>query len=96
IYHCLSANSIDVPKTDCEGYAALKGYKRIEDMDDLERGDVLFFEITVSDRRTVWHGGVYMGDGEMVDASSAADKVVQRRMRTDYWERYFSHALRFE
>ena len=39
---------------------------------------------------------VYMGDGEMVDASSAADKVVQRRMRTDYWERYFSHALRFE
>ena len=56
----------------------------------------LFFEIHVSDRRTVWHGGIYMGDGEMVDASTSADKVMRRSIHTDYWERCFSHGLRFE
>jgi cell wall-associated NlpC family hydrolase len=37
-------------------------------LDDLQRGDLLFFATDTSDPETIHHVGIYIGDGMMVDA----------------------------
>jgi cell wall-associated NlpC family hydrolase len=37
-------------------------------LDDLQRGDLLFFATNTSDPETIHHVGIYIGDGMMVDA----------------------------
>ena len=58
-----------------------------EDIDDLQRGDLIFFKS--DDSSSVGHVGIYIGSGEMIDASSANGKVVRRGAKTSYWRRNF-------
>jgi len=61
-------------------------------MSDLKKGDLLFFRS--DDESRVNHTGIYIGSGEMIDASSGNGEVVRRSCRTNYWKRNFICARR--
>ena len=60
-------------------------------MSDLQIGDLLFFS---TNGKAVGHTGIYIGGGEMIDASSSNGKVVQRSCFTSFWEANFVVARR--
>ena len=60
-------------------------------MDKLEKGDLLFFS---TNGKRVGHTGIYIGGGQMIDASSANGEVVKRACKTSFWEDVFVVARR--
>ena len=94
IYHCLKEAGMEVQRQTCAGYAELEGDARLEDMDRLAIGDVLFFRD--SGEGSINHAGVYIDDMCMAHASSSNGEVVATILHSDYWQKTFSHALRFE
>lgn len=94
VYWCLYHCGVDVDKLDCKGLSAMDG-QRIEDMDELELGDILFFEHGHGEERSIGHAGIYVGNGYMVHTSSSVGKVTRARLNTTYWEKNFAYALRF-
>lgn len=60
-------------------------YPKIEKMEDLRAGDIISFK---------GHVGICIGGGQMVDASSANGKVVQRTYNTAYWKGVFVAGFR--
>ncbi|MDD4095014.1 MAG: NlpC/P60 family protein, partial [Oscillospiraceae bacterium] len=73
------------------GYADVTDWEKISSMNNLEIGDLLFFS---TGGQAVGHVGIYVGSGEMVDASSSNGKVVRRSCTTDFWVRNFVFARR--
>ncbi len=88
---CLTSAGEWAPEGDCCDIAAYEGWSKIVDFADVQAGDVLFF--TGADG-TVQHGGIYIGNGEMVDASSSNGKVVRRSATASYWKSHFVCARR--
>ncbi len=74
------------------GFSQNDRWEKISDMDDMEIGDLIFYYN--KGRSRVGHVGIYIGEGMMIDASSANGKVVKRSCRTDYWESHFVCARR--
>jgi len=60
-------------------------------MDNLQIGDILFFS---TNGKKVGHTGIYIGNGEMIDASSSNGKVVRRSCTTTFWQNHFVVARR--
>ena len=71
---------------ECE---ALAGFARVDGLENVQPGDVLFFKMD-----SVNHAGICVGDGQMVDASSSVGKVAKQSYTTGYWERHFAFARR--
>ena len=76
----------------CQGYADNANWQKIKDKAELKPGDILFFY--GDDFAEINHAGIYIGDGKMIDASSANGKVTERGCDTDYWNRHFAFARR--
>ena len=74
------------------GYADNANWQKITDKADLQPGDILFFH--GDDTEKIQHAGIYIGDGKMIDASSANGKVTKRSWETDYWQERFAFARR--
>jgi len=74
------------------GLSKTSSWKKITDLSDVQRGDLLFFKS--DDSNSIGHVGIYIGGGEMIDASSANGKVVRRSAKTSYWRRNFVVARR--
>ena len=67
-------------------------YKRITDMSELKRGDILVFS---GSSASTGHVGIYMGSGKMIDAGSSAGCVLIRSsIYTSYWTEHFLMAYR--
>lgn len=61
---------------------------------DLQPGDLVFFDTLAKTSKNVDHVGIYIGNGQMIHASSSNGKVVQVNMKTSYWQSKFTVARR--
>lgn len=91
LYYCLRQAGISCKRLNASGFSQKTSWTKITDIDDLQKGDLLFFCSDESDR--VSHCGIYIGSGEMIDASSANGEVVRRSL-SSYWKRNFVCARR--
>ncbi len=92
VYYCLKQAGVSVSRMDANGFSKVSRWKNISSISDLKKGDLVFFCSEKSSR--VSHVGIYIGGGEMIDASSSSGKVVQRSVSTNYWKKYFVNARR--
>ncbi len=92
VYYCLRQVNVYTRRLNAAGLSKTTSWTKISDIDDVQRGDLLFFKS--DDSSTVGHVGIYIGGGEMIDASSANGKVVRRSAKTSYWRRNFVVARR--
>lgn len=92
VYYCLKMNGVSLGRRSASSYADNDSWKLIKNMDNLERGDLLFFCDPKGSK--VSHTGIYIGGGKMIDASSSRGEVVRRSCRSEYWETYFVCARR--
>ena len=91
VYYCLNMAGVSVYRNTAYGYSRIKVWEKITSMDDLQPGDLLFFSVG---GKKIGHTGIYIGDGNMIDASSSSGKVVQRSCVTSYWIKHFVVARR--
>jgi cell wall-associated NlpC family hydrolase len=91
VYYCLKQAGSSRTRYDAAGYSQVSDWQKITSMDKLEKGDLLFFS---TNGKKVGHTGIYVGEGMMIDASSANGKVVKRACKTSFWEDNFVVARR--
>ena len=92
VYYCLRQVNVYTRRLNAAGLSKTTSWTKISDIDNVQRGDLLFFKS--DDGSTIGHVGIYIGGGEMIDASSANGKVVRRGAKTNYWRRNFVVARR--
>jgi len=68
-------------------------YEKVEGVDNLRRGDIVFFN-TISDSDLSDHAGIYIGSGFFIHASSGGHRVVVSNLTTGYYSRVFSWGRR--
>ncbi|MGL6108215.1 C40 family peptidase [Romboutsia sp.] len=62
---------------------------------NLQKGDLVFFDTEGSNNGYVSHCGIYMGNGEMIHASSSGKKVIISKMNCNgYYDKAFVNARR--
>lgn len=91
VYWCLKQAGVSGTRLSASGYSQKTGWKKIESIGDLKKGDILFFRSDTNS--SVNHTGIYVGGGNMIDASSGNGKVVKRSLSA-YWKRNFVWARR--
>ena len=91
VYWCLKQAGVSGTRLNAAGYSLKSGWKKIESINSLKRGDILFFRSDTN--KSVNHCGIYVGGGNMIDASSGNGKVVKRALSA-YWKRNFVCARR--
>jgi len=91
VYYCLKEAGSSRSRYNAAGYSDVEDWDKITSMDNLEIGDLLFFK---TNGKKVGHVGIYVGGGEMIDASSSNGKVVRRSCTTAFWSKSFLFARR--
>ena len=74
-----------------QGYDS--SYDKVEGIDNLRRGDLVFFN-TISDSDLSDHAGIYLGGGCFIHASSGGHKVVVSNLTSGFYNRVFSWGRR--
>ena len=92
VVYCLRSANVYTRRLNAAGLSKTTSWTKVSDMDNVKRGDLLFFKS--DDSSGIGHVGIYIGGGEMIDASSANGKVVRRGAKTSYWRRNFVVARR--
>lgn len=92
VYYCLRKADVYCRRLNAKGYSQSSSWTKISSMSDIKKGDLLFF--SSDEDSSVNHVGIYIGSGEMIDASSGNGKVVRRSCRSPYWKRNFVCARR--
>lgn len=94
VYYCLKEAGSNRRRLNAAGYSRVEDWEKITKLStsSLEKGDLLFFYN--NGKTKVGHVGIYIGGGEMVDASSSNGKVVRRSCMTSYWKNHFVCARR--
>lgn len=91
VYYCLEQAGLSLDRHTASTYSKTDEWEKITSMEDLEKGDILFFS---TDGKRVGHTGIYIGNGEMIDASSSKRKIVRRSCMTSFWTDNFVVARR--
>lgn len=91
IYYCLKQAGSSLGRYNAAGYSQVDDWEKITSMDNLLKGDLLFFS---TNGKKVGHTGIYIGNGEMIDASSSNGKVVKRSCFSSFWKANFVVARR--
>ena len=91
VYWCLKQAGVGGTRLNAYGYSRKSGWKLIESLGGLKKGDILFFRSDAN--KNVNHTGIYVGGGTMIDASSGNGKVVKRPISA-YFKRNFVCARR--
>lgn len=91
VYYCLKQAGSSLGRYNAAGYSQMSDWQKITSMDNLQKGDVLFFS---TNGEKVGHTGIYIGNGEMIDASSSNGKVVKRSCVSSFWKANFVVARR--
>ncbi len=91
VYYCLKEAGSNRRRLNAAGYSGVSDWEKIS-FSNLKKGDLLFFYNNAKSK--VGHVGIYIGNGEMVDASSSNGKVVRRSCTTSYWKSHFVCARR--
>jgi cell wall-associated NlpC family hydrolase len=85
VYYCLNRVGYKIGYMTSRGWAK-SGLPRVTNMADMKPGDIICF--------SPHHVAIYIGSGQMIDASSSNGKVVQRSCNTSYWKSHFICARR--
>lgn len=85
VYYCLNSVGYKIRYMTSAGWRD-SSFPKISSMSDLQPGDIIYFK--------PHHVGIYVGNGQMIDASSGAGKVVLRSCTTSYWKSHFVCARR--
>lgn len=91
IYYCLTQAGSSRGRYNAAGYSEVDDWEKISTMDSLKKGDLLFFS---TNGKKIGHAGIYIGNGEMIDASSSNGKIVKRSCFTSFWKENFVVARR--
>ena len=91
VYYCLKAAGSNRRRLNAAGYSAVSDWEKIS-FSNIKKGDLVFFYNNAKTK--VGHVGIYIGGGEMIDASSKNGKVVRRSVSTSYWKTHFVCARR--
>ena len=91
VYWCLKKAGIKGTRLNALGYSRKSSWKKITSISKLKKGDILFFRSDTN--KSINHTGIYVGGGNMIDASSGNGKVVKRPL-SSYWKRNFVLARR--
>lgn len=91
VYYCLNQAGLSIDRTTAAGYSKMSEWEKITSMDDLQIGDILFFS---TGGKRVGHAAIYVGSGEMIDASPSNGEVVKRSCTTSVWMESFVCARR--
>ncbi len=86
VYYCLNKCGVKVSRRNAYTYSNNDNWKKIESVDDLKKGDLLFFKSDSSDK--VNHTAIYIGGSKFIHASSSKGQVVQSSFSA-YWYRNF-------
>ena len=86
VYYCLNQAGVKQGYLTSGGWASSGRYQKITSVSNLKRGDILVFS-----GDSAGHVGIYLGNGVMIDASSANGKVVKRTgiWNISYWKGVF-------
>ena len=77
---------MSVSRRNAYTYSNNDNWKRIDSVDGLKKGDLLFFKSDTSDK--VNHAAIYIGSGKFIHASASKGEVVQSSF-SSYWYRNF-------
>lgn len=91
LHWCLRQAGISTTRLNAAGFSNKSSWKKIDKFSDCKKGDLLFFRSDESSR--VSHCGIYIGSGDMIDASSGNGVVIKRPV-SSYWRRNFVCARR--
>jgi peptidoglycan hydrolase-like protein with peptidoglycan-binding domain len=80
VYWCLRQVGVNQGYMTSYAWRTTTRYTRIENMSDLQRGDIIVYK---------GHVAICAGGGYQIDASSSNDKVVRRSYSGSYWSRKF-------
>lgn len=69
-------------------------YEKIESIDALKPGDLVYFNTITTDDDKCDHVGLYIGNKKFIHASSKAQKVVISSLKEEYYESCFSWGRR--
>lgn len=92
VYYCLKQAGSNRRRLNAAGFSNVSDWEKITSYSKLQKGDLLFFTNDAGTK--IGHVGIYIGGGEMVDASSNNGKVVRRSATTSYWKKHFVCARR--
>lgn len=92
VVYCLRQANVYTRRLNAAGLSKTTSWTKVSSLDNVKRGDLLFFKS--DDSSSIGHVGIYIGSGEMIDASSANGKVVRRSAKSSYWRRNFVVARR--
>ncbi len=92
VYYCLKEGGSNRRRLNAAGYSKVSDWENISSYSGLKKGDLIFFYN--NGKTKIGHVGIYIGGGEMVDASSNNGKVVRRSINTSYWKSHFVNARR--
>jgi cell wall-associated NlpC family hydrolase len=81
---------INLPRTAQEQFDATRRVSQA----DLQPGDLTFFSGTYPTSDFISHVGIYVGDGEMVNAANPDDGVQEMPVFTGYWAEHYAGAGR--
>lgn len=87
VYYCLNQAGSNRRRLSAAGYAQVSDWEKISDINDLRKGDLIFFYS--DDYSKIGHVGIILNSSEMIDASNSNGKVVRRKYKTGYWSDHF-------
>ena len=69
-------------------------YTKIESIEELVEGDLVYFNTNLSDGDLSDHAGIYIGNNQFIHASSAKGKVIISDLSEGYYNKRFSWGRR--
>jgi murein DD-endopeptidase / murein LD-carboxypeptidase len=66
----------------------------ISSMDDLKRGDLVFFHSTYKTSKLVTHSGIFLGDNKFIHTSASMGVSVTTLRNSGYWQDHYLFATR--
>jgi cell wall-associated NlpC family hydrolase len=69
-------------------------YFKIENIEELQEGDLVYFNTNHSDKDLSDHAGIYIGDNQFIHASSSKRKVIISDLSEGYYNERFSWGRR--
>ena len=89
-YYVYKNAGITLPRTS----SAQSQYGTTVSKGSLQAGDLVFFDTSGPNNGVVTHAGIYIGNGQMIHASSSKGKIVQVSIQSSYWNKAFVTAKR--
>ena len=86
VHYCLNKCGVKVSRRNAYTYSNNDQWERIDSVDDLKKGDLLFFKSDTSSK--VNHAAIYIGGKSFIHASASKGMVVQSSF-SSYWYRNF-------